>query len=245
MTAVTQIISSPLTTAALGPSSDTGAISDKYVNPVTPAGYAFSIWGLIYFASLALAVYQLLPSQTGRAVHRATGWWIAAAFLCSTVWVPIFGSGNIWLSQVVILLLVACLVVVTVRLTRTGPADNTAERLLLRLPVTIYLGWVTLASFAGLGLTLRFFGMPDRAGWVTVLSVGLVLVAAALCTAVVSRETAVAGFAFTSCWALVAVAAATYETPVRVAAVLAVVAILAGLAVHTARSRSGPVVLWG
>lgn len=245
VTAVTQIVSSPLTTLALGPSSNTGDISDANLSPVTPAGYAFAIWGLIYAASLALAVYQLLPQQLTRDVHRRTGWWLAGAFLASTIWVPIFGSRTIWLSQVVIVLLVVTLSVATVRLSRTGPADTTAERWLLRLPVTFYLGWATLATFAGFGLTLRSFGMPERAGWVTVLSVALVLVAAAVSTALVSRETAVAGYAFTSCWALAAVAVATYETPVRIVALLALAAVLVGLAIHAVRSRRGAVVLFG
>jgi benzodiazapine receptor len=245
VTAVTQVISSPLTTLALGPDSNTGSISDANLSPVTPAGYAFSIWGLIYLASLGLAVYQLLPGQLSRTVHRRTGWWLVGGFAASTVWVPIFGSRTIWLSQLVILALVGCLAVATVRLTRSGPASGTAERLLLRLPVTGYLGWATLATFAGFGLTLRSFGMPERAGWVTGLSVLLVLVAAAVCVTLVARETAAAGFAFTACWALAAVAVATYETPVRVVALLALAAVLASLVGHVLRSRSGRVVLWG
>jgi benzodiazapine receptor len=243
--AVAQVISSPVTTVLLGPSSNTGTISDLNTSPVTPAGYAFAIWGLIYLACLALAVYQLLPAQLSRTVHRRTGWWILAAFVASTVWVPVFGSRTIWLSQLVILLLVACLAVVTVRLTRLGPAAGPAERWLLRLPVTLYLGWATLATFAGFGTTLRSLGMPERAGWVTALSVALVVLAAAIGTALVSRETAVAGFAFTSCWALAAIAVATYETPVRVVALLALASVLVAVAVRTARSRSGGVVLLG
>ena len=243
--ALAQVFSAPLTSLALGPSSDQGPISDANLSPVTPAGYAFTIWGLIYLGSLALAGYQLLPAQRGREVHRRTGWWIAAAFGCSTVWVPIFGSRTIWLSQLVILALVACLAVVMIRLTRLGAAETTAERLLLRLPVSLYLGWATLATFAGFGTTLRSLGMPERAGWVTALSVVLVVVAAALCTAVVTRETAVAGFTFTACWALVAVAVATYETPVRTVALLALLPVLAGVVLHAVRSRRGSVVLLG
>ena len=245
VTAVTQVVSSPVTSALLGPSSSNSTISAANTSPVTPAGYAFAIWGLIYLASLALAVYQLLPDQRGRQVHRRTGWWLAGAFAASTIWVPIFGSRTIWLSQLVILVLVACLAMATARLTRQGTASSIAERLLLRLPVTLYLGWATLASFAGLGATLRSLGMPERAGWVTALSVALVLVAAAVCTGVVARETAVAGFAFASCWALAAIAVATYETPVRVAALVALALVLVALALRTTRSRRGGVVLFG
>ena len=72
VTAVAQLCASPLTTLAMGPSSNTGAISDDNISPVTPAGYAFAIWGLIYLACVALAVYQLLPRQRDREV-LATG----------------------------------------------------------------------------------------------------------------------------------------------------------------------------
>ena len=245
LTAVLQVLSAPLTALVLGPSSDQGPISDANLSPVTPAGYAFAIWGLIYLACLALAAYQLLPGQRPRPEHRRTGWWLVGAFLCSSVWVPIFGTRTIWLSQIVILALVGCLSVATVRLTRLGAAASTAERLLLRLPVTFYLGWATLAAFAGLGTTLRSLGMPERAGWVTALSVLLVAVAAAVAAAVVARETAAAGFAFTACWALAAVAVATYETPVRVVALLALLAVLVSLGRHVRRSPKGAVVLLG
>ncbi|HEX8507996.1 MAG TPA: tryptophan-rich sensory protein [Propionibacteriaceae bacterium] len=245
VTAVAQVLSGPLTAILLGPSSDQAAISNANRSPVTPAGYAFAIWGLIYLASLVLAGYQLLPAQRVRSVHRRSGWWLAGAFLASAAWVPVFGTRVIWLSQVVILLLVGCLAVATLRLSRVGPADGPAERLLLRLPVTLYLGWATLASFAGLGATLRSFGMPERASWVTILAVALVLVAAAVSAGVVLRETAAAGFAFAACWALGGVAVGTYEQPVRAVSVVALVLVLTALAARTARSGQRRVVLFG
>ena len=54
-----------------------------------------------------------------------------------------------WLSQLVILALVAFLAVAATLAARTGPAKNATEQLLLRLPVTLYLGWATLASAWG------------------------------------------------------------------------------------------------
>jgi Fe2+ transport system protein B len=55
--AVLQAVAGPLTTLALGPNSNIGAISDANASPVTPAGYAFAVWGLIYAACIALAIY--------------------------------------------------------------------------------------------------------------------------------------------------------------------------------------------
>jgi hypothetical protein len=69
VTAVAQAVTAPVTTWTLGPSFNIGAISDANISPVTPADYAFAVWGLIYAACIALAVYQLLPSQQERTVQ--------------------------------------------------------------------------------------------------------------------------------------------------------------------------------
>ena len=42
----------------------TGTVSDKYQTRITPADYAFAIWGLIYFGMIVFSIYQALPSQT-------------------------------------------------------------------------------------------------------------------------------------------------------------------------------------
>lgn len=245
VTALAQLVSSPLTTLALGPSSDTGSISDANASPITPAGYAFAIWGLIYVGCLALAGYQVRRDQLARPVHRRTGWWLVGAFTASAVWIPVFGSRRIWLSQLVILALVACLAFATAACTAVGPAETSAERLLLRLPVTRYLGWATLATAASFGVTFRSLGMPADAGWVRLVCLGLLAVAAGVSALVVCRASAVAGFTFTACWALVAVAVATYAPLVRYAALVAVVAVLGLVAIRVGRSRRPAVVLWG
>lgn len=245
VTAVAQVAVGSLSQVVLDPGSTTGAISDDNKSPVTPAGYAFAIWGVIYLASLALAVYQLRADQVGRPVHRRTGWWLVGAFAASTVWVPVFATRAIWLSQLVILALVVCLAMAARRFSALGPAETTTERLALRLPVTLYLGWAALASVAGFGTTFRSLGMPERAGWVTGVSLLLVLLAAAFSVVAVGRFSAVVGYAFTACWALVAVAVATDVGLVRAAAVLALLAILTVLVLRTSKSRHPRTVLFG
>jgi hypothetical protein len=178
-------------------------------------------------------------------VHRRTGSWLAGAFAASTVWVPIFGTRTIWLSQLVILVLVGCLVAAARRLTRLGRATTHTEQLALRLPVTLYLGWAVLATVAGFGATFRSLGMPERATWVTAVSLLLVLAATAVSVVAVGRLGAVAGFAFTACWALVAVTVASSSAAVRVAAVLALLVILAVLVVRASKSRRPGAVLFG
>lgn len=243
--AVAQVASAPVTFLVQGEAGNQGTISDANLSPVTPAGYAFSIWGLIYAASLVLAVYQLLPGQPARAVHRRTGWWLVGAFAASTVWVPVFGARLIWASQVVIVALVVCLVLATVRFTRLGPAETAAERFAFRLPVTLYLGWATLACFAGFGTTFRSLGMPQESSWTRGVGVVLVVSATVVSVLVISRLSALAGFVFTAGWALVAVAVATYADAVRWATLVALVVLVGVLVARTARSAEKTRVLLG
>src|SRR6476619_1208998 len=224
--AVAQAVSGPLTTLALGPSSNTGAISDANASPVTPAGYAFSVWGLIYAACLALAVYQLLPSQQERTVHRLTGWWLFGAFTASALWVPVFGTGAIWLSQILIVILVVYLVIAARGFLAVGPAASAAEEILLRLPVMIYLGWATVAAAAGFATTFRSWGMPASVRWATEICVVLVLSAAIMSLFVVGCLLAVAAFLLAACWGLDAVAANTAADSVRLAAIVAIVVLV-------------------
>ncbi|GAA1435758.1 hypothetical protein GCM10009616_33710 [Microlunatus lacustris] len=225
--------------------NSTGAISDDFRSPVTPAGYAFSIWGLIYLACLVLAVYQALPAQQDRAVHRRTGWWLVAAFTMATLWVPVFSTRTLWLAQVVILLLLAALTVAVRRAVHSGPATDRTEQFAFRLPVTLYLGWVTLATVAGFGTTFRALGMPGRGIVVTLVSLLLILAATAFAVVVVGRFTALAGFTFTAGWALVAIVVATPSVAVTVAAVLALLAIAAVLVIRTGRSPHKATLLLG
>jgi hypothetical protein len=245
VTAVLQAAAAPLTNWLLGRGSNTGVISDANVTPITPAGYAFSIWGLIYAACIALAIYQLLPGQQARPVHRQTGWWLAGAFTVAALWVPAFGTRSLWLAQMLIVILVGYLVVAARAFLVVGPAPNITEEILLRLPVMIYLGWATLAAAAGFATTFRSWGMPSSARWVNEIGVVLVVSALIMSLFVVSRLVAVMGFLLTACWALLAVALATQSNSVRNAAVLGIVIMVAVVIGRTVRSPNRRAVLFG
>ena len=52
----------------------TGDISDRFEVFFVPAGYVFSIWGVIYITLIGYAIYQALPSQGARPIQRSTGY---------------------------------------------------------------------------------------------------------------------------------------------------------------------------
>ena len=120
-----------------------------------------------------------------------------------------------------------------------------AERLLLRLPITLYLGWATLAATAGFGTTFRSLGMPERGPVATTASMLLVVAATLVSIGFVARLSAIAGYLVSAVWALVAIAVGTYVGPVRVAALVAGALLLALTVRRTSTSRRPATTLFG
>jgi hypothetical protein len=245
VTAVAQAVAGSFTTWVFGPNSDTGSVYAANASPMTPAGYAFAVWNLIYAACLALAGYQLLPSQHDRRVHRRSGWWLAGGFLADIAMVLMFGIPLVWLGELLLVILVVCLVFAARGFLVAGPAPSIAEIALLRLPVMIYLGWATLAAAVGFATTFRSWGAPASARWVDQICVALVLSATIMSLFVVGRLVAIAGFVLTAFWALFAIAVNTRVDSVRLAVVLAMVVLLCAVAGRTLRSPERRILLLG
>ncbi|PJI94206.1 tryptophan-rich sensory protein [Luteimicrobium subarcticum] len=162
-----------------------GALSASATR-VAPGTGAFSIWPVVYLGLLALAVVQALPSRARSARHRATGWWVAASAVLNAVWVLVVQAGWLWVSVAVIAALVAVLCVVAVRLART-PADGAAEAVLVDGTVGLYLGWVCVATIANAAAALADADVGGLGLGATTWSVVLLVVAALLALALVSR----------------------------------------------------------
>ncbi len=236
--AVLQIVAGVVGGAGLWGES-VGTVANSYPTLLLPAGTAFMIWSLIYVTFAALAVRQVLPSQRHRQVHRAVGWWLAAAGLLNAAWVALFAHRMIAAAQPVIIALLICLGVAALRL-RT-PADGWGDRLLLHLPVTVYLGWVTVATVAGAATTTASFGAaPSTVGAVT----ALLLTGLAAAVAVV-RLPAVIGFAAAVCWALTWIAVRTPTASVQVVALVAVAVVAVAVALRLRQRRDRSTVAWG
>lgn len=196
-----------------------GDVARSYPNPLLPAGTAFMIWNLIYLSVLALAVWQLLPGQRGEAVHRRTGWWIVVAGVLNAAWVGLFSSGQIVASQIVIVVLLLVLAMVW-RRAASVHYTGTWSRLLLWAPLSLYTGWVTVATAVG-ALTTVAAVSSESAGFT--VAIGTLMLVGAVVLTVVARGVAVLAFAGAAVWALVWIAA---QADTSVAAVAVVIALL-------------------
>ncbi len=85
------------------PNTSLKIITDKYRSLFVPAGYAFSIWGIIYIAILAYCVYQLLPSQKDKPFYDRINPPLMISMFLGMVWGIVFRESMITLSMFVIL----------------------------------------------------------------------------------------------------------------------------------------------
>ncbi len=171
--------------------------------PVQPAGYAFSIWGLIYVMLLAGSSYGLLKraDDAGWATYR---WPLMFSLVIGAAWIPVAGFSPFWATILIWLMLIGAIWALMV--------VPRADRIWLRTPIALYAGWLTAASCVALGLMLAGHGVVgDR-------TVALMCLALALVIAVVvqSIRTDSPEYAGAVIWALAAVAVSNFS-PLNIA----------------------------
>jgi len=126
----------------------TGEISDKFRVYFVPAGYVFSIWGLIYLGLVAFAIYQALPAQRENPRLRAIGWPFLVSCAANIAWLFLWHYQQFLWTILAMVILLASLLVIYLLMMRGGDAVPPAERWLVRLPFSIYLGWISVATIA-------------------------------------------------------------------------------------------------
>ena len=184
---------------------------------IIPAGYAFSIWGPIYAGSLAYAVYQALPAQRTRPLLRRIGFSTALAFAATAAWLLVAQRPErIWGTVGLIVVITGGLAAAfreLVRHTRAGETFTRGERYLVVAPLSVFLGWCSVATFANTCSALRYTGITAPGGAEAALSALAIAAAAggAAWATVVSRGNA--WYALTVVWALTAIAAANAGPP--------------------------------
>ena len=104
-------------TAFLFGDSDTGDVSDKYSTLFTPAGYAFSIWGLIYLALGAYAAYQAFWAREDQRIYDQLAPLLMVNLLANSLWLPTFQYEQIALSVVFMLIILGTLIQLQIMLT--------------------------------------------------------------------------------------------------------------------------------
>lgn len=128
--------------------------SDSYPTLFTPSGYVFSIWGLIYLGLIAYIIFQALPSQKHNPRLTALAPWFILNGVANTLWIFAWHYDLIALSLILISLVLISLILAYRKLEIATPNVSKAEIWTTRLPFSIYLGWLTVATVANASVFL-------------------------------------------------------------------------------------------
>jgi len=159
---------------------ETGEISDRFAIYFVPAGYVFSIWGLIYLALIGFAVFQALPAQRSNPRLQAIGFWFVLSCVANVVWLFLWHYEQFAWTLPAMLALLASLIVIYLRLDTGRSRASAAERWLVEFPFSLYLGWITVATIANATQLLYYlgwsgWGLPPESWFVLVLAAALVI----------------------------------------------------------------------
>jgi benzodiazapine receptor len=141
---------------------DTGEISDMFDVYFVPAGYVFSIWGLIYLALLAFSIYQLLPAQRENPqIQRIKVLYIISS-IANIGWLFAWHYLVFAVSLVIMLVLLVTLILIYLNLGTGRSKVAWTETLFLRIPFSLYLGWISVATIANVTDVLYYY---QWGGW--------------------------------------------------------------------------------
>lgn len=193
---------------------------------VQPAGYAFSIWSIIYVWLILHAVYGAWKRP------EAPAWDIVRLPLALSI-----GIGAVWLgiaNGYPITATVAIWVMLAGALLAFLRASPTTDKWLLSAPTAIYAGWLSAAAAVSLGVILAGYGwLSDTLSAVAMLALVLVIA-----VSVQMRRPAMPVYGLTVIWALGGVIVANWGLNTTVAAIAASGIVIMAITLATTRRRA-------
>jgi archaellum component FlaF (FlaF/FlaG flagellin family) len=209
-------------------------ISANYPSLFTPAGFTFSIWGIIYLGLLLFIVYQALPGQKENAFLARISVPFKINCVANAAWILAWHYDFLVLS----VLIMACILVTLIAIYSAMDSEHTrasrAERLLVHLPFRLYTAWICVASIANISTVQTAMNWDnlgtDAITW-TLLKLALT---GAIGVSVIARKGDIA-FILVVAWAAFGISIKQIETPAVAGAALSLsmlavmLAVLAGL----------------
>lgn len=213
-----------------------GDMSANYDTLFTPAGYAFSIWGLIYLLLFGFVVYQsrsLFVKVRDDAFIMRTGWWFILSCVGNSLWCYLFVGDYILASTFVIFFMLFCLLKIVLNNRMELDDEPISVIAFLWWPFVIYSGWLTVACIANVSLYLTKidwdgFGISEVT-W-TLLMIGI----ATSINLIVTWKRNMREFALVGAWALIAIAIAntgSYEI-IKLAAYIGAAVLIISSGIH-------------
>lgn len=222
--ATAQVVAAAMPSFGIG--TPIGERSDAFRTLITPAGWAFAIWGVLYAGSFAFAAYQALASQKDNRFLAVLRWPAAGAFLGNALWatyVELFDLSMI--SVGVILFTLGCLLTGFRHIAGWQGRLSVADRWCAAVPISALAAWLSAATIVNLAASLRFHGIEADSATAPIVSAGVIALGGAIAGVALARSRGNPAFALVFFWAL----AGVYGAGGQVSRLVAIGAIVAAL----------------
>ncbi len=221
-------------------------ISNKYHNYFTPAGYAFSIWGVIYIGLLGFVFYTggslFKKSQDHNTLENDVvlkiGWWFVITCIGNSFWIVAWLYGYLGITVILMLIILFSLSRIIINTRMELDFHPIKKYLFIFWPFAIYAGWISVALIANLAAWLTKI---EWNGWgisQSTWTIIMIVVAGAINIFMIwkrnLREYAVVGV-----WALVAIAVANWDgiKPIVYSSIIVAAIIFINISIHALKNR--------
>lgn len=219
-------------------------ISAKYQNLFTPAGYAFSIWGLIYIGLLGFVIYFgpfIKNTDDKEKIILNVGWWFIVSCVANSLWVFTWLYEYTFLTIPIMVLLFISLLKIIGNNRGLIESKNFRTAIFLRVPFYIYSGWISVALIADVAAYLKKiqwsgFGISETS-WTV-----LMFVVAAIIHLYMVWKINMTAFALVAVWALIAIAVANKDSNhmVYISAIITAIFIFVNVCFQMLKKRTAP-----
>ena len=196
----------------------TGEVSGLYPNLFTPAGFTFSIWGIIYLLNLSFIIHQVykafrLPENFD--VRLNQGFFFIS--ITNAVWIIAWHRLAVGYSLFLMFML---LIFLLGSYWQARRPKYRSEYITEFINFSVYLGWISVASIANTTIFLTSIGVANQGSLATILTLLVIAVAVGLALYFILKQQNV-WYALVIFWASYGIYAAR-ETELRMSSSQAV-----------------------
>jgi hypothetical protein len=190
----------------------TGEISDRFDILFVPAGYVFAIWFFIYLGQIIFTVYQARSDQQeNELLNRiAPLYWVAN--VANNIWLILWHWEFFPLTLAAMLVILTSLIALYLQISKNGSPLSSTEKWLVKVPFSVYLGWISVATVANFSQVLFFTGWNGFGLSPVLWTLIMLAVATVLGFLMLWRENDIA-YAAVLVWAFIGIGIAQAGTP--------------------------------
>lgn len=131
----------------------TAELSDAIPVLFVPAGYVFAIWGVIYLGMIGFVTYYLFTKSSTKTLDKIAYPFVVSN-LANAAWIVLWHYQYVDLSVLVMVILLGSLLISYYQLNQDKPKYRSKRHLAVYLPMSIYLGWISVATIANVSALL-------------------------------------------------------------------------------------------